>query len=152
MATGTWSDIADFVEGAMEGEHNLASDTIMIALSNTAAASESSNPLSSGNGILANVTQIAYTNYSDDLTTDRTLESVTSNESGGTYTFDAGDFTITASGGAIAEFQYIYVYNDTGTTPTDPLIGYWALDSAITLASGESLAISFNASGIFTVA
>ena len=56
-------------------------------------------------------------------------------------------------GGALATFQYIYVYNDTPTTPVaDPLIGYWALDSAVTLNSGESIAISFNASGIFTVA
>lgn len=152
MATGTFAKVADFIEGQMEGVGNLATGTIMIALSNTAAASESSNPLATGNGVLANVTQISYTNYSDDLTVDRTLQSVTSDESGGTYTFDAADFTITASGGALPTFQYIYVYNDTPTSPADPLIAYWALDSAVTLASGESLAVQFNASGLFTVA
>lgn len=152
MATGTFSKVADFIEGQMEAVGNLATGTLMIALSNTAAAAEASNPLSSGNGVLANVTQISYTNYSDDLTVDRTLQSVTSNESGGTYTLDAADFTITASGGTLATFQYIYLYNDTPTSPADPLIGYWALDSAISLANGESLAVSFNASGIFTVA
>ncbi len=152
MATGTWSNVADFVEGAMEKVHNLSADTIKIALSNTAAGSETPNPLTTGNGVVANVTEISYTNYSDDLTVDRVLQSVTSDESGGTYTFDAADFTITASGGTLATFQYIYVFNDTPTSPADPLIGYWALDSAISLANGESLAVSFNASGIFTVA
>lgn len=151
MPAGTWSDIADFVEGAMEQEHNLASDTIMIALSNTAPASETSNPTASGNGILANVTQIAYTNYTDSLTVDRTLEGVTSNEAGGTYTFDAANFTITASGGAIAQFQYIYVYNDTSVTPTDQLIGVWTLAAAVDLADTDVLNVNFNASGIFTI-
>jgi hypothetical protein len=151
MATG--SKIADFIEGAMEGEHNLASNTIMIALSNTAPASETSNPTATGNGILANVTQLnagAYTNYSDSLTVDRTLESVTSNESGGTYTFDAADFTITASGGDMSTWQYLYIYNDTNAN--DDLIGVWDHGSGITLASTEQASVSFNASGIFTVA
>jgi hypothetical protein len=133
------------VEGA-----NLGSDTFKVALSNTAPGSESSNPTSSGNGVLANVTQIAYTNYSDDLTTDRTLESVTSSEASGTLTFDAGDFTITASGGAIADFRYIYLFDD--TLAGDPLVCVWDHGSTISLADGDSAAITVNASGIFTVA
>ena len=120
MATTT--KIADFIEAIAEKVHNLASDSIRIALSNTAPASESSNPAATGNGVLANVTQIAYTNYADTLTVDRTLESVTSDESGGTYTLDAADFTISASGGALATFRYIYIYNDTPTSPADPLM------------------------------
>ena len=150
MATTT--KIPDLLESLAELEMNLATDTIMIALSNTAPTSEGSNPTTSGNGILANVTQISYTNYTDTLTVDRTLQSVTSNESGGTYTFDAADFTITASGGAIATFRYIYIYDDTASTPADPLILLIDNGSAISLASGESLNVTFNASGIFTIA
>ena len=63
------------------------------------------------------MTQISYTNYTDTLTVDRTLESVTWAETGGVTKFDAGDFTITASGGSIATFRYIYVYDDTPTSP-----------------------------------
>jgi len=144
--------IPDFVEGALEGEHNLATATLRIALSNTAPASEGSNPLTSGNGILANVTQISYTNYSDDMAVDRVLEGVTSNESGGTYTFDANNIVITASGGALATFRYIYVYNDSSTTPDDQLICLIDNEAGITLASGESVTIAWNASGIFTIA
>lgn len=145
----TFTKIQDWVEYMAEGA-NLGSDTFAIALSNTAPGAESSNPTLSGNGLLANVTQISYTNYTDDLATDRRLESVTSTETGGTLTFDAGDFTITASGGALATFRYIYIYDD--TLAGDPLVAVWDNGSGITLANGDSAAISFNASGIFTVA
>lgn len=148
----TFTKIPDFLEGICEAEHNLASDTIQIALTNTAPGSEASPPTTSGNGILANITQISYTNYTDDLTVDRVLQSVTSNEAGGTYTFDAGDVVITASGGSLATWRYLYVFNQTSVTPDDQLIGVWDHGSAISLATGESATIAWNASGIFTIA
>lgn len=144
--------IPDFIEAAMEQEINLAAASIRLALSNTAPGAEASNPTTSGNGILSNVTQISYTNYTDDLAVDRTLEGVTSNESGGTYTFDANNVTITASGGALATFRYIYLYDDTATTPDNPLICMIDNEAGITLASGESVTIAWHASGIFTIA
>lgn len=145
----TYTKIEDWVEYLVEGA-NLGSDTFAVALSNTAPAAESSNPITSGNGVLANVTQISYTNYTDTLTIDRQLESVTSTEASGTLTFDAGDFVITASGGAIADFRYIYIYDD--TLAGDPLVAVWDNGTAISLADGNSANINFNASGIFTVA
>lgn len=144
--------VRDFVEDVAEKVHNLGSDNLAIALSNTAPASESSNPTLSGNGVLANVTQISYTNYSDDMTVDRRLQSVTSSESSGTYTLDAADITITASGGALPTFRYIYLYNDTPTSPADPLILVIDNEAGITLASGESVTLQFNGSGILTLA
>lgn len=150
MATG--AKIADFIEDIAEKVHNLSSDSIRIALSNTAPASEASNPTATGNGVLANVTQISYTNYSDDLTVDRVMEGITSNEAGGTYTFDANNIVITASGGSLATFRYVYVYNDTPVAPADPLIAVWDHGSAITLADTESATITWNASGLITVA
>lgn len=140
-----FTKINDFVEDLIDGVHDLGSDSIRIALSNTAPASESSNPTADGNGVLANVTQISYSNYSDDLTVDRVLEGVATVLSAGVATFDANDFTITASGGAIATFRYVYVLNDTPTSPADPLIGVWDNGSAIDLADGESITIDFGA-------
>lgn len=148
----TFTKVPDFLEGPYEGEHNLASDTLQIALSNTAPSAETNDPTLSGNGILANVTQISYTNYTDDMAVDRVLEGVTSDESGGTYTLDANDIVITASGGALATFRYVYLFNQTSTTPDDQLIGFWDHGSAIDLADGDSATITWNASGIFTVA
>jgi hypothetical protein len=62
----------------------------------------------------------------------------------------------TASGGAIANFRYICLYNDTPTSPTDPLIGWWDYGSTLTLNSGDSLTVKFNGSAgsgtILTVA
>ena len=131
-----FTKINDFVDYLGEGAFNLGSDTIKLALSNTAPASETSNPTADGNGVLANVTQIAYTNVSGGQPT---MASVTWTQSSGTSTFNAADEVITASGGAIPTFQYIYMYSDTPTSPADPLIGLWDNGSAIDLADGESL-------------
>jgi hypothetical protein len=147
-----YTKVNDFVEDVAEKVHNLGADSLRIALSNTAPASEASNPITSGNGIIANVTQIAYTNYSDNLTVDRVLQSVTSVESGGTYTLDAADVVITAVTGALPTFRYIYIWNDTPTSPADPIIGIVDNESGITLALGESVTIAWNASGILTIA
>lgn len=145
----TFSKANDWVEYLVE-DANLESDTFEILLSNTAPGSETSDPTADGNGIEANVTQIAYTNYTDDLTIDRQIEGVTSSATGGTLTFDANDVTITASGGALPDFQYVYLVD---TTLTDnPVVGVWDNGSAISLADGESVTIQWGASGIFTVA
>lgn len=144
----TFVDIADFLEDMGKKVHNLSSDTIQIALSNTAPGSETNDPTASGNGVLANVTQIAYTNYADDLTTDRVMENVTWAETGGVSKFDFDDFLISASGGALADFRYIYIFNQTATN--DPLIALIDNGSVISLASGESRQVTVNASGLFT--
>ena len=142
----------DFYEAIGDGEHDLSADSIRIALSNTAPASESSNPTASGNGVLANVTQVSYTNYSDDMTSDRILDNVTWTESSGTATLNCDDFTITASGGALASFRYIYIYNDTPTSPADPIIAVIDEESTVTLADGSNYAVTINASGILSIA
>lgn len=147
----TYTKIPDWLDNLADAA-DMDGDTFKIALSNTAPGSEASDPTSDGNGVLANVTQISYTNYSDDMTVDRTLEGVTSSQTGGTYKFDANDIVITASGGALATFRYIYVYDDTPISPADPLVCVIDNGSGITLASGESVTIAWNASGIYTIA
>lgn len=137
--------INDFVEDVAEKVHNLGSDTLMIALSNTAPGSETPNPTTSGQGVLANVTQISYTYYTDDMTADRTLQSVTSSESGGTYTLDAADIEITASGGSVGPFRYVYLYNDTASG--DPLILIMDLEETVTITDGSSVTLRWNATG-----
>ena len=142
----SFNKINDFVENAVEGM-NLGSDTLIVALSNTAPASETNDPTTDGNGVLANVTQIAYTNLSS-----RTLANVTSSQTSGTYKLSADDLTLTASGGSVAAFRYIYIYNDTVTSPADPLIGYYDYGSSLTLNDGDTFTIDIGTNGILTLA
>jgi hypothetical protein len=125
-----------FVEALAEKTHNLGADTLTVALTNTAPVA--------GNTVLANITEISYTNLSS-----RVLTSVTSSQTSGTYTLDAADLVLTASG-TVPTFRYVVLYNDTATS--DELIGYYDYGSAVDLLNGETFTITFDASGILTLA
>lgn len=135
----SFNKIADFIVNAV---HNmdLESDQIAIALSNTAPGSESTAPTGDGNGVLANVTEISYTNCSS-----RNVTTTSSTQTSGTYKLVLADLTLTASGGSVGPFQYLYIYNDTVTTPADPLIGYYDYGTALTLNDGDSFTVDFSA-------
>ena len=124
------------MEALSEGVHNLGADTLTIALTNSAPAA--------ANTVLANITEISYSNISS-----RVLTSVTSAQTGGTYTLDAADLVLTASG-TVPTFRYVALYNDTATS--DELIGYYDYGSAVDLLNGETFTITFDASGILTLA
>lgn len=136
-----------FVEHLAEGVHNLGSNQLAIALSNTAPASETTPPTgATATCVLANVTQISYTNLST-----RNITLISSAQSAGTYKLDLTDLTLTASG-AVGPFRYVYLYNSAGTGVTNPLIGYYDYGSSISLASGETFTIDFdNTTGALTL-
>ena len=141
----SFNKINDFVKNAVENM-DLASDTLIVALSNTAPGSETNDPRNDGNGVLANVTQISYTNLSS-----RTLANVSSTQTSGTYKLSADDLTLTASNAAVAAFQYIYIYNDTVTSPNKPLIGYYDYGTSLTLNAGDTFTIDIGTNGILTL-
>lgn len=129
-----------FVEALAEKVHNLGSDQLVVAL--CAAA----NAPVAGDSVLADLTQISYTNCSS-----RNITTSTSAQTGGTYKLVLNDLTLTATGGAIAAFRYIVIYNDTAAA--DNLIGFYDYGSDLTLAEGESLTIDFDgANGVLTIA
>lgn len=140
--------IPDFLSNAFNGPIDTNSDVFRIALSNTAPGSESVNPTLPGNGVLANVTQISYTNYADSLTVDRQLQSVASGLVSGVYVFDAADFIIQPTAGALASFRYVYIFDDTPTSPADPLVLCIDLQEVVSLATNEPYNINFDATGI----
>lgn len=72
-------------------------------------------------------------------------------ETSGTATLTAVDVVWTASGGSFGPLQYIALYNDTSTSPADPLIAWWDYGSAVTVNSGETFTVDFGAS-VFTLA
>ena len=143
----TFNKIADFVEDLMNGVHNFDTHTFRLALSNTAPGSETPNPTTAGNGILANVTQIAYTNLAGGVAP--ALDNMSVTLATATATIDCDDEAITASGGSVGPFRYVYIYNDTAAS--DPLVGYYDYGSSITLADGETLNFRPAAGGIATL-
>jgi hypothetical protein len=143
----TFNKVNDFVLNAV---HNmdLASDQVVVALSNTAPGSESPNPATDGNGVLANVTQVSYTNLSS-----RSVTTSSSTQTSGTYKLVLADITLTSSGGSTGPFRYVYIYDDTVTSPADPLIGYYDYGSSLTLNDGDSLTVDFSAAnGVLQIA
>lgn len=134
----TFNKLNGFVEHLAEKVHNLGADTLTVALSNTAPGSETTPPTGATTAcILANVTQISYTNCSS-----RAITTSASAQSSGTYKLTLTDLVLTASGGTVGPFRYVYIYNDTATN--DELIGYYDYGSSITLASGETFTIDFD--------
>jgi hypothetical protein len=143
----TFNKVNDFVANAV---HNmdLESDQIVVALSNTAPGSETPNPTTDGNGVLANVTEIAYTNLSS-----RNVTTTSSTQTGGTYKLVLADITLTSTGGSTGPFRYVYLFNDTVTSPADPLIGFYDYGSSLTLNDGDSLTVDFSAAnGVLQIA
>ena len=131
-----------FLEAMAEKKHDFSSDTFSVQFMNTepsvsADLIETDLPadLSTGNGYTA-LTGVVLNNPS-------------STSSGGTYTFDIDDEVFTASG-AVGPFQYIVMFNE--TAGNNELIGYYDHGSAVTLANTETFTITFNASGVFTIA
>lgn len=135
MATPTFFN--SFKEALSEKVHNLGSDQLKIALTNSA-------PLTS-NTVLANITEITYTNLST-----RNVTTISSSQTSGTYKLDLTDLVLTSTGGSTGPFRYIVLYNDTAAS--DELIYFLDYGSSITLAAGESLTINFdNSTGAITL-
>lgn len=141
----TYNKINDWVGYLHEGV-NCASDQFVVALSNTAPASEAHNPTTDGYGTLANVTQIDYTNCST-----RNITTTSSGQTNGTYKLTLTDLTLTASG-VVGPFRYVYIYDD--TVANDPLVCYYDYGSSVTLQnSGDMFVVDFDGTnGFFTVA
>lgn len=127
-----------FVENLAEKVHDLGSDTLKVALTNSAP--------STSNAVLSDITEISYTYCSS-----RTVSVSSSSQTSGTYSLVTSDLTITASGGSVGPFRYVVIYNDTPTSPADPLIGWYDYGSSITLADTENLLLDFGSS-LFTLA
>ena len=130
-----------FVADMPNGVHNLASNQLVVALCAAANAPVATN------SVLANLTQISYTNLST-----RNITTTSSTQSSGTYKLILQDLVLTASG-AVATFRYIVIYNDTPTSPADPLIAWYDYGSDVTLANGETFTIDFDGTaGLFSLA
>jgi len=131
-----------FVEDLGKKVHNLNSDTLKIMLTNTAPTASNATKtditeISSGHGYTAGGTQSTF---------------VSGAQTSGVYKLVLNDVTFTASGGSIGPFRYAVLYNDTPTSPADPLIGYWDYGTNITITDGNSFLTDLDQTGgVFTV-
>ena len=122
-----------FVQDLAEKVHNLSSDTLNVYLTNNAP--DALNDL-----IKTDLAELATGNgYTGPIDTQNTGA-----EASGTYTLTGTKCVVTASG-AVGPFRYVVLYNDTPTSPVDPLIGWWDYGAGgLSLAAGETFSIKFN--------
>lgn len=128
----TFNKFDSFAEAIAEKVHNLGSDQLAVALC------ASANAPVAGNSVLTDLTQISYTNLSS-----RNLTTSSSSQTSGLYKLVLADLVLTASGGSVAAFRYIVVYNDTAAS--DQLIGYYDYTTNLTLADGETFTLDLSA-------
>lgn len=133
----TYSKFNSFVEALAEKAHNLGSDQLTVALTNSA-------PLAT-NAVLADLTEIDYTYCSS-----RDITTTSSAQTSGTYKLVLTDLVLTATGGSVGPFRYVVIYNNTASN--DELVGFFDYGSSITLQAGETLTLDFDASeGVLTL-
>lgn len=137
----SFNKVYSFVEAVAEKVHNLGSDQLKVALTNTAPTtattkySDLTSPLATTN--LSGATPFNLTTSSSAQTT-------------GTYKLVIADLVLTATG-AVSQFRYIVLYNDTATNKE--AIGYYDYGSSVTMASGDTFTIDFDGTnGVLTIA
>ncbi len=120
---------------------DLDADTFKAVLTNTA-------PTKAGTAVLADITQIAATGGYAAVT----LSGVTFAETGsgtGIWKFNSSAFSWTASGADFATARYVVIYDDTPTSPADPVLGYLDYGTTFVVTNGNSLTVTPGANGIY---
>jgi hypothetical protein len=142
----TYVKFQPFVEYMAEKVYDLSADTLKVALSDTAPTNTDSvlltgsshPPPASTNGYAAGGSQATQSS---------------SAQTAGTYKLVLADVVFTAAAGTIGPFRYTILYDDTPTSPADPLICYHDYGSSITLADTETFTWDADATtGILTIA
>jgi hypothetical protein len=110
--------------------HNLAADSLKVALTNTIPTATMT--------ALANLTEISYTNLSS-----RAITTTSYTQTSGLAKLIIADLTLVATG-TVPTFQYIVLYNDTATNKE--LIGWYDNGSAVNLTVGTGVLLDFDQS------
>ena len=127
-----------FAKAVADGKHNLTTAQLKVALTNALPAAATA-------GVLADITEISYTNCSS-----RNVVTSASAQTGGTYKLTCADLDVTAAGGSVGPFRYAVLYNDSATAKD--LIGFYDRGDSITLLDGEKVTIDFDqAAGVLTL-
>ena len=132
-----------FVEALAEKTHNLGSDTLKVALTNTA-------PTVASDSVWNTTVAPAPASANGYTAGGNTITTTSSAQTSGTYKLVLADSVFTASGGSIGPFRYVILYN---STASNAVIGYYDYGSSITLADTETFTVDFDATnGVLTLA
>ena len=132
-----------FVANIANGLFNIGADTVKVMLTdtvplNTYSQFSSLSEIAAANGYVAGGATVTLTS---------------STQSGGTYKYigACANPTWTASGGAIAQFRYVVIYD---STPANKyLIGWWDYGSEVNLANGNTFYVQLDATnGVLQIA
>lgn len=134
----TFNKFYDFTDAIHEGAHVLATDQLEVALCTNA------NIPVNTDRVLADLTEIAYTNLTP---APPNITTTSSTQTTGTYSMVNADLVLTASGGAVATFRHVVMFNETGAVTgfVDPLCAHWDYGSDLDLANTETLTLDFGA-------
>jgi hypothetical protein len=128
-----------FSENLSKGVHNLNANALKVLLSNAA-------PNATTHALRSDTTELST---GGGYTSGGAATTNSTSRSGAVTSIVGVDITFTATG-ALGPFRYAVLYDDTPTSPLDPLIGWWDYGSSITLALNEQFVVDFGAS-MFTV-
>ncbi len=133
MPAVTQTKFNSFSQNVGNGKINFGSDTIKVALTNTAPVAT--------NAVFADITEIAAGNG---YTAGGATVTVGLSNTSGTEKLAGTNLSITASGGSIGPFRYLVFYDATQTSPLKPLISFGDLGASYTLNSGDALNVTFD--------
>ena len=151
MAAPTaWRVYREFKEALAEKLVNLETDTIKVALF---LSTSNAGDVALATAQYATLTNEVGTTNTGYTTGGAACANPSWTVSGETATFDADDPAAWTAGSATLVHRFEVLYSDTATNKN--LIAYCIADSTpadVTVTAGNTLTISFNASGIFTLA
>lgn len=141
MATFQFFD--EFKRYSMDGTIDIDTHAFRAILSNT-------GPTLGTNTVKADITEIGAGNgYTANGVSLASIAWAETAGGSGIWQWTAADWSWTASGGSLAAFRYVIVYDDTPTSPADPLIGMLDYGSSLTLTDGNTFTVDVGATGIF---
>lgn len=136
----TFNKFNSFVDALAKKVHNLSSDTLKVMLTDVAPVATNTQK--------SNLTEITAANG---YTAGGTATTPTLSNASGTEKLVCTNVVFTASGGAIAQFRYVVLYNSTATN--SELIAWWDFGSEVNLASGATFTVAFdNTNGVLQLA
>jgi len=130
----TYNKFNNYVLDFTNGVHDWNLHTYKLMLTNVAPVAT--------NAVKANLTEITAENG---YTAGGAATTITTSITGNTAKAVGTDVTWTASGGTIGPFRYVVLYNDTPTSPANPLVAWWDYGSSLTLADGDTFTADVNA-------